>query len=360
MSSLVDNWLAENNAARRDERRREHLLLSFKHWTDALRARHRATGADTQALDDDDLDTITGYLHDAGQIFSLRERGGSGVLIDQDWATDLIYEMLRPGGRIARVIKRGGGLFEQSALEDDRSWQALDSDQHRRLLLDYMEQCGIIVRIIDGQEQREGKTFLLATEKWLLPSFVEVESVLQGRFTAASGGESGRQAFAIGDGMLSEFDFRGVVVHLGRVLGTRATWFREGLQAVDDAQRPSWCFEVSWRPNKEQDFLGTVEARLVAPLADLPQLAQEVDEMLADAQGPESSRRHAVRHRPVDAHEVWQHRFRDARSDDFDVAISSSGQDVAIVSQLHADLRANGLRPLWYRDETVARERTPR
>lgn len=351
VSDLVRAMLAENEERRREERRPKHLLLSGQEWSNQVVQRHQAAGTSRLALAPDDVEAVTGYLHDAGQIFDLRRRGGDAVLIDQDWATDLIYEMLRPGGHLARAIRNGGGLFDEAVLNENRVWQSLDSDSERQLLLDYMRQCGILIRLVDRQQHREGKDVYLATEKWLLPPYAELERRLEWQLDKALSRAEGSsfEEFAFAGEPISEFDFRALMVHLGGVLGARATWFRDGLQAVDDPSSPQWCFQVRWQSPSSDDFLGLVQARLVAPKAHLADLAGQVEEVLAGEGSPFTTLRHGLRRATYDGGEAARFFFRDDRDSDYDLAVSSSGRDAAVVEPLVAVLRAAGLRVAWYR-----------
>ncbi len=100
------------------------------------------------------------------------------MLIDQKWAIDLIYELLRPPCQIRRcciqsveTIRRTGGYFTTATLGGVKRWQELKSDIERQQILSYMEQCAIIVRLLRRDESTDGNDYFLATEKWLLPEF---------------------------------------------------------------------------------------------------------------------------------------------------------------------------------------------
>jgi hypothetical protein len=47
----------------------------------------------------------------AGDLFQLRHAEHRAVLVDQEWATDLIYQLLLAGGRLRQKVKANGGWF---------------------------------------------------------------------------------------------------------------------------------------------------------------------------------------------------------------------------------------------------------
>ena len=57
---------------------------------------------------------------------------------------------------LCQFIKRNGGFFEQAVLDENPVWRALEDDNQRALLLDYMQQCGIVVQL-DPSQHRDGK-----------------------------------------------------------------------------------------------------------------------------------------------------------------------------------------------------------
>jgi hypothetical protein len=47
----------------------------------------------------------------AGDLFQIRHAEHRAVLVDQEWATDLIYQLLLAGGRLRQKVKASGGWF---------------------------------------------------------------------------------------------------------------------------------------------------------------------------------------------------------------------------------------------------------
>ncbi len=335
----VDELLQENRTAFEEREQAQHLIVNWEKWDAMVKQRHAASGARALALDTDDVATITGYLHDAGQIFHLRDRRSDAVLIDQQWASSLIYEMLQPSGKLAWLIKdRYGRFYESDLVKCSAAWRELDNDLKRGRILQYMRDCGIVARLATRDEHREGEEVYLATEKWLLPAFdaVEQEITQQIQHISELTRGSSRETFPFGSQTTSEFEFRKLMAHLGGMAGVHTQWFRDGMQAVDDKFRPTWCFQVRWRPNEVDGFLGTLDARLIASQDRLKWLAQQVNELLDGEASPLAGRAHGrgrVSH--VGSREFLdftasffrRERWLRARKTQWDIVVSSNGQD---------------------------------
>ncbi|MDA1051844.1 MAG: TIR domain-containing protein [Planctomycetota bacterium] len=357
VADYVDELLQENDQARHDPMKKpKHLSVPAAAWQQDLVRRHATSGRSEHELDADDVGTITGYLHDAGNIFQLGDPSNPAILIDQEWATDLIYKILRPTDdeefSLFNVIRAGGGYFDASVLVGDSQWQSLRSDAERQQILSFMEQCGIIVRLLSRRDSRDAKDHYLATEKWLLPEYAgELEQRCESIFRRVQSRAEGslHEDFSFQQHPINEFQFRTLMAHLGNLLGTRATWFRNGLQAVDDLHDPAWCFQVRWRPSDAAGFFGDVIASLTTAPANLDDLAGQVETVFASDASPFARHMKSL-HRETRSPDDPAHCiFRDVKDSDFDVAISSSGADETIVRPLVDALKAAGIRVLWYR-----------
>lgn len=348
MSKYVDGLLADNEQRRAQDLRPRHLLATQASWREAVR--HEFGANSSLVLSDDNVQSLTDYLHAAGTVFALSQRGDHGVLIDQDWATDLIYDILRPGGRIGRLIKANGGLFTDEALESDGNWSSLKTDLERSQLLAYLQDCGLIVQIVGDEQHRMGKRVFLATEKWLLPPYASVmDDIEREALSTARRDSSVVEHFSFDALLVDEFEFRDLMAHIGRIVGSRATWFRNGVQIVDDHRDPHWCLQLKWFSASTDAFLGSIVARLIAPRDSAEQLASYVDALLTGEESPLAGRVQPSRTVGTDRHGAFAAYFRDPHDSDFDVAVSSSGGDVDVVAALVDSLTSNGLRVAWYR-----------
>ena len=81
----VDQLLEENVAARLDPARRpEYLLKPLSEWADLLDELHGSN------LEPRYTEAITGYLHDAGILYYIKDHNNAAVMLDQSWAC-LLY-----------------------------------------------------------------------------------------------------------------------------------------------------------------------------------------------------------------------------------------------------------------------------
>jgi hypothetical protein len=65
-----------------------------------------------------------------------RNRAGP-FWVDQEWAAELFYRLLLPGGRLRTIVAGNGGWFDRTALESDPLSKALDDALQRERLLAY-------------------------------------------------------------------------------------------------------------------------------------------------------------------------------------------------------------------------------
>ena len=341
--------LAENDAARQRSRPAPNLLLDWNAWRDRLIAGHKTNGTG-QALDSDDVEAITTYLHGAGQIFRLQHGGETAILVDQEWATSLIYEMLRPGGRLYELIIANGGWLALDDLHEERDWKLLASDLQRERLLAYLEESHVLVRVPTDHAGGPEKTLFVANEKWLLPK----DEAIAGRLEAVMQQVRARPAmdswerFSFEAAKLNEFAFRDLMACLGRRFGANATWFRSGLQVAPNDQQPDRCLRVRWVPDGPDAFLGTVEAVLVTPHRDLSRDRDWLEKLFTDEKSPLAGHGQPVRHR-ADATDLTHEFICPLQPGQADVGISSSGEDHATAEALRTALRQAGIKVLWYK-----------
>ena len=350
VAKQVDDLLVENDQLREKHERPVYLLESWENWTQRLTENHRSAGNSELGLETDDISTITTYLHGAGQIFFLSRSSIRAVLIDQEWATSLIYSMFSPANDLCKRIKEGDGIFAGEWFSNDLHWSQLQSEFEREQILAFMQDCGIIVRLASREQSRTGRETFLATEKWLLPTFDKLENKLQAVIEVAKQRGHQHDAFTFENKTISEFDFRALMVRAGKILGFDGTWFRDGLQATDDQLSPEWCFRVSWIPNEKDSFFGTVDAVLVAPPARLHELKKLVEDIFAEEPGDRNRKDDGrLKRRDVSDLDLTALYFRSDKDTDYHIAVSSRGKDAELVGKIVANLIASGLKTKWYR-----------
>lgn len=342
--------LEANVAARASEEQAPNLIVSWKDWSGRLIDHHRQSQGGA-GMDENDVHTITGYLHDAGQLFVIRRGGEAAVLVDQQWATGLIYEMLRPGGRLFSRIVRNGGWFALSDLEHEPEWRELESALQRELLLQYMETSHVIVPV-EARRDGDAERIFVANEKWLLPDDAKIQDRLDAdmEIVRRTPGMDQAERFSISEGDVSEFDFRDLMAYLGRGFGRYATWFRRGMQAMPrDQRQPDWCFRLRWRENEKAAFYGKVDAVLVTRREWIAPLSRQVEELFEGEASP-LARLGKPSRVQAEAHDLTRAFFSSIlRPGEEEVGISSSGADAEEAAALVNALRAAGINALWYR-----------
>ena len=350
-SDLVSRWLVENERARQADEPGRHLLCPWADWAKGVRAGyHGYRNHEALELADEDVAAITDYLHQAGHLFLIRHENHRAVLVDQEWAAGLIYELLRFEGSLRRQVKRNGGWFYRETLEEDLRWGTLETMQRERLLA-YMEECQVIMRIGQSGWQREGKVVFLASDKWLLPEYKGVEARVDEQMKAvhAQPGMAVLAKFEFGKLRLNEFDFRSLQAFLARSFGTQALYFRNGFQARHNDAQPSWCFRLRWLPDPEDPFKGRIDAVLTAREQQLTGLGIQIEDLLYAQGSPIAEHRPKMARCEAQPRDLSHEFFRSLRQEEYDVAVSSSGADSVEANAMVDALRKAGLKVNHYR-----------
>ncbi len=323
----------------------EHLLEAWDRWCEMLKEFHRDQDIGA-ALDDADIEAITGYLHDAGHLMLLEQGQEKGVMIDQSWGTGLIYGILRLGGDIHQTIIRNGGWFPQAELEEEAKWKQLDNDLQRTQLLRFMEDSGVLVPYL---KKSVGQTIYVANEKWLLPKMRNLDDKLKQQLNLVKELPHADcfEEFSFEQVQVSEFEFRRLMAYFGGILGRYATWFQEGLQAMPDSQEPDWCLRLRWQENSEASFLGGVDASLHARREHIRDLVRQVEELFADPACPLARHGQPTR-RSSGELDLTEHYFTPLKPGDEVVGVSSSGADKQEAQELVRVLKEAGIATRFY------------
>lgn len=345
----LDEWVASNSTEKMDQR---VLLKTYSDWSADLQ-----TLDESIALDPIHIEGITGYLNDAGMLVHINSANDSAVLIDQSWAASAIYNLLqRPtGGSVTEVclfnfIREGEGVFYRSDLERVDAWQRISSRLEKNTLLEYMEQCGIIVQILKPEETRRGNdAMFLATEKWLLPEYSEASNTLEQSYQHVKSTQGVEELdFTFESTDISEFEFRKLMAHMARPLGRHMLFFRNGLQVTDDVLHPTWCFLLRWQTDNDGDFYGKVNASLATSEEQRAELVEQFEHLVAGSGSPFFAGRVQVTRSTNELREI---RLPSINSDQRDIGISSTGSeyDQRVVKQLIRELNAVGITEYWYK-----------
>jgi GTPase SAR1 family protein len=313
-----------------------HKMLPWDAWAKKVRSKQPSL-----PLQDDDIETITKYLHGSGHLFLLdKNKDNRAVLIDQQWGADRIYDILDPKKNLFPRVRENDGYLWIDEIRDSDEWPDLN-DPQKDLLLEYMERCQLIYRIPNSK-------LVIVLEPWLLPPRKEVSGLDEQLSTLESRiSDSSLTIWSYDQEKVSETQFRSLMKALAEKLQKQCRWFREGMYAsrVDDQAEAHLLVKLDKKPD---DYHGRLQVRLFtndgskSTQGKLCNLLREAGFDVPDFKSnqPLESRT------DFDPHIF----FGDTPEPQPLVAISSSGGDKAIVQQIHDELKKQGLKPTWYRD----------
>lgn len=215
--SVPSSWARLRDWIRSSEVQQKRILTET-----AFRAGARQYGI----VDDNQVGSVRVYLHQCGAIFHKPGLFDGRVVVDQQWAFDVIYTVLgRSEDGLLRRPQHDGSFTREELLRT--VWRAKDlSEDESRVLLEMMEQCGVCFKW--GQNDR-GEIRYLAPE--LLPSRAEVQSALlktlEKRFQQPLRAQIFRYEF-LHNGII-----RSIMAKTGHLAGTDAAYWNQGFCVYD-------------------------------------------------------------------------------------------------------------------------------
>jgi GTPase SAR1 family protein len=252
-------------------------------------------------LEREDVESITSYLDACGKVLTLRgslklaDRGERDstqatqrhIVVDINWILENVYSLLSrsaSSGSLYQKIKKNQGRVPIEMLRSHSTVRGID-ETGARPLLDFMEQCGILVPL----STRAGAREYLATERSLLPPWSEMAGKCDAEVESLqTAGPVGGWEISFPRSRLCEFDVRPILGRLGRMFGENAVFFQDGMQAQgtgkdlhDDRFEPvcsaegrnsqwlkndaealatEWVLRVLWETQDAESMLGGVLA----------------------------------------------------------------------------------------------------
>jgi len=364
VSDRVDAMMQENQLARDETGKSPHGLKTWPQWSVEVRdARKKWLGQSAGDLVEDDIITITDYLDAVGNLFCIRSKGQRAVLVDQPWATELIYEMLRPGSHLFWLIRKNAGWFTDEQLREDWVWKNL-SELDRCLLTQFMVECGLLARMQESGGREMGGGIYLAVNKWLLPEYTKLatdtcrETIAQRCHKKLESirqqpGMEDMEILEISDPKVAELDFRQIFASLASYFASTAIYYRNGLTGWEHGSNPSWFVSVTWKPEHDHPnaYMGTLSALICTRRELLSEHAEGLKDLIFSENGPLAAWRSQLRKRAGNAVEWEQLLFSGRRPGDYDLGISNTSQDHDEVMGLKAALETHGFKVLHYQDE---------
>jgi GTPase SAR1 family protein len=316
--------------------RAANKMLSWDTWFERVRSKHASLD-----LQENDVLTITRYLHGTGHLFFLdQDEENQAVLIDQQWGAHRIYELLDPRKQLFPQVKKNDGYLWIDSIRGSDEWEKL-SDPQKDLLLEYMERCQLIHRIPNSK-------LVIVLEPWLLPPWKDVPeleeqlSKLQERIKS-----NALTLWSYDRQKVSETEFRDLMKALAEKLQKQCRWFREGMYAgrVDDQAEGHLLVKFT---KEAGAYFGRLEVRLFTDATSQSTQSKLCELLRATGFDVSDSQ---IEPPPGNGSNIDpSFFFGDQPEPKYLVAISSSGGDKAIVQQIHEALKNAGLQPTWYRD----------
>ena len=321
----------------------KHLIIAWRDWDGWMR------NVDSEvSLDDVDVEAISGYLHDAGHIVRVGQRQGeAAVILDQRWATRLIYCLFDMESDLFARIRERHGWFYRSVLEASTVWQSVDDEWEKDRLIDHMTDCGLIVEV--AQHGRDNKdTLFLTTETWLLPERRVIQQSLNRRLDAFAD-RSRREVFRFEDWDVSEFEWRALISFLGGRFGEDAVYYRNGLYVDIRGDRfgKEGVFCLNWKPRTEEAFVGKLDGLLVGPEEQISVWGELLEDLLVEDGSP-FARRSRPGRRMADPGDLQHFTLPTGMAE---VGISSSGGNKELARNLMEALQGEGISVVSYLDE---------
>ncbi len=351
--------LEANNNARSSHKAPKHLLLPWadwcteitRLWEETCRQRTDSPGTDIR-LNHDDIETITTYFHEAGHLYLIRGVDVQTVLVDQQWATEIIYEMIRPGRNLFKLIRENGGWFYAADLEAQREWRGLDDAIQKNQLIEFMQECKLIAGIQQSSADDSFRKLFLVGEKWLLPAAGQIEKHISRRRRLFSKKQNilVEEDFVFDTITMSEFEFRELQLHLGSRFGSAGLYYRNGLLAGENDQDPKWLFSLIWKPSEDNGFEGTIDATLWVERTYRDKAVNMVERLFFSNGSPLERYRESTICVREQSREIRmdEEKFGLRGWREYDVAISSCGADMPDVKAMKDALDAAGFVVNWY------------
>ncbi len=359
ISEMVRTLLSENEQQKNNNRAPCNLIFSWEDWAQRVRELWMpANGANNEtndsgtAINDHDIEIITTYFHEAGHLFFIRGDGQRAVLIDQVWATSIIYKMLKPGSPLYRTIKKNGGWFLGGDLEAQEEWRGLKENLQGKQLWIFMQNCQLIGRLTRSVSKSVTESLFLISEKWLLPTLPEIKDRLDERIQLYKDNRENicQENFDFESIIMNEFEFRGLQLFLGTHWGKNGIYYQDGLLAEENDQAPQWLFRLTWNADEADGFSGKLTAFLWVQKSRQAEVTDMIYGILLSSGSPLENHRDRIHHRERSPEIHFpSENLVSANPGAFDVAISSSGVDTVEAEAMKTALTEAGYRVNWYK-----------
>ncbi|MEL7335018.1 MAG: hypothetical protein AAFN70_02320, partial [Planctomycetota bacterium] len=341
------------------------FLMPFPQWTQTLN--EIATSAGITKLLPTDHEAITGYLHDSGRLYQIRNNDTDAILIRRQSAMRLIYKMLEPPSdeneeeyiSLYSSILRGSGIVQHRRLMLDETWQRIKNPVEQSLMMQFMNDCNILIRITDedfGKARNDAK--YLAGEKWLRPTFNDIQKTMDRRFESVRRltGFQTITEFEFQQNRISEFDFQSLLAWIAKRSRGAKAFFRSGVQVISDEFNADWIYRLNWNPDPGIDqYFGRIDATLACREELTEKLIPQFRDLLVNPQTAISGVQKEYSIENASADDLRTAMFSRSNKRNYPIGLSSAGGDHAIVTQLHKTLRAASYSVYWYADDELRR-----
>jgi internalin A len=244
-----------------------------------------------------DKEALLKFLHNNGVLFYREGFCKGRIVLDQNWALEIIYALFNPNKTLP--LLRGHGRFTRKELER-LIWAEFTPDQ-QQVFLDMMESCSICFRV---RQNPHDEWEFIAPE--LLPEWSSAEEMLLGRLRddPADAEASARYLF------LHEGILRGFLSKLGRQAKDAAIYWKYGCWFYEKKKSSQVLVKSHWDDAASDSGAGTIRLQAWGERADeLIEILAQALQSLPVGQRPEIER--TVNAKPV----ASSHRTEESRSD---------------------------------------------
>lgn len=203
-----------------------------------------------------DFPFVRGFLHDIGALY-YDERLSGRVIVDQRWAIEGIYAVLRPCP-FRDWLRENGGTFTARELEPQWTRRGY-SNAEQALLLEFMQACGQAAEIMRADETANEEAVYLSPS--LLPLPAEVRNKVPSISTNPNKGNQIIEHERIGADAACA-----VIVEFAKVFGRRAIYWRWGCYVTVERTGVVMC--VQWSGHKDGGYAGGFTIEVDGPAAE--------------------------------------------------------------------------------------------